>query len=295
MLTKDDDFNVMLRIEEDAINEMCSHIVKLKPDLVITEKGISDLAMHIFIRNNISAIRRVRKTDNNRIARAVGATIVNRPEELNEKDVGTGCGLFKIEKIGDEYFTFMVECKSPKACSIMLRGAGKEFLNEIERNLQDALSVARNVVLHPSMVPGGGASEMAVATYLTNKAKTLSGAQALPYRAVAKAFEVIPRTLAENCGSPVIRVVTELRAKHMQGLHTYGVDGIEGKVEDMNKTGIWEPYEVKAQTFKTAVESAALLLRIDDIVSGLSKHQEGGSPAQQPTAEEAEAAMGEQA
>lgn len=108
MLTKEEDFNAVLRIEEEAITEMCNYIVKLKPDLVVTEKGISDLAMHIFIKNNISAIRRVRKTDNNRIARAVGANIVNRPEELSEKDVGTGCGLFKIEKIGDEYFTFMV-------------------------------------------------------------------------------------------------------------------------------------------------------------------------------------------
>lgn len=153
----------------------------------------------------------------------------------------------------------------------MLRGAGKEFLNEVERNLADAMAVARNVVLYPSMVPGGGASEMAAATFLINKAKTLGGAEALPYRAVAAAFEVIPRTLAENCGyvvrsvlcitirSPVIRVVTELRAKHMQGLHTFGIDGIEGKVEDMNKTGIWEPYEVKAQTFKTAVEVISVI------------------------------------
>ena len=63
---------------------------------------IIDLAQHYLLKANISAIRRVRKTDNNRIARAVGSTIVNRLDDLKEEDVGTRCGLFSIEKIGDE-------------------------------------------------------------------------------------------------------------------------------------------------------------------------------------------------
>jgi hypothetical protein len=82
---------------------MCDKILEFKPDLVITEKGVSDLAQHYFVKANVTAIRRVRKTDNNRIARAVGATIVNRVEDIRESDVGVGCGLFHIDKIGDEY------------------------------------------------------------------------------------------------------------------------------------------------------------------------------------------------
>jgi T-complex protein 1 subunit gamma len=61
-----------------------------------------DLAQHYLMKAKISAIRRVRKTDNNRIARAIGATIVNRVDDLKEHDVGTQCGLFSVEKIGDE-------------------------------------------------------------------------------------------------------------------------------------------------------------------------------------------------
>jgi T-complex protein 1 subunit gamma len=113
--------------------------------------------------NNCAVIRRIRKTDNNRIARISGATIANRPEELTENDVGTMCGLFEVRKIGDEYFTFMIECKQPKACTILLRGASKDVLNEIERNLQDAIGVARNVLVNPKLVPGGGAIEMELA------------------------------------------------------------------------------------------------------------------------------------
>jgi chaperonin GroEL (HSP60 family) len=63
----------------------------------------SDMAQYVFERANISAIRRVRKSDNNRIALAVGATIVNRVEDLRDSDVGTGCGLFNVEKMGDEF------------------------------------------------------------------------------------------------------------------------------------------------------------------------------------------------
>nr|KAF6290341.1 chaperonin containing TCP1 subunit 3 [Myotis myotis] len=138
-ITREEDFTRILQMEEEYIQQLCEDIIHMKPDVVITEKGISDLAQHYLMRANITAIRRVRKTDNNRIARACGARIVSRPEELREDDVGTGAGLLEIKKIGDEYFTFITECKDPKACTILLRGASKEILSEVERNLQDAM------------------------------------------------------------------------------------------------------------------------------------------------------------
>eukprot|EP00276_Gloeochaete_wittrockiana_P008833 CAMPEP_0184656178 /NCGR_PEP_ID=MMETSP0308-20130426/15879_1 /TAXON_ID=38269 /ORGANISM="Gloeochaete witrockiana, Strain SAG 46.84" /LENGTH=507 /DNA_ID=CAMNT_0027093165 /DNA_START=278 /DNA_END=1801 /DNA_ORIENTATION=+ len=283
-ITKEADFAAMLKMEEESIELMCTDIIKLKPDLVITEKGVSDLAQHYFIKNNISALRRVRKTDNNRIARAVGATIVNRTEEIKESDIGTGAGLFEIRKIGDEYFAFIEECKNPKACSIILRGASKDVLNEVERNLLDAMNVARNVVIEPKLVPGGGAIEMAVSQQLMQNSKSIVGVQQYAYRAVAVALEVIPRTLAQNCGANVVRVLTELRAKHAGGANpTWGIDGFKGVPADMKELGVWEPFAVKAQTLKTAIECASMLLRIDDIVSGISKKKEQKSgPVEQP-------------
>jgi T-complex protein 1 subunit gamma len=112
-------------MEEEWIQNQCDMIAALKPDLVVTEKGLSDLCMHYLTKCGITAIRRLRKTDNNRIARACGATIVNRVEECTESCIGTKAGLFKVEKIGDEYFSFVVDCEDPKACSIILRGASK--------------------------------------------------------------------------------------------------------------------------------------------------------------------------
>jgi T-complex protein 1 subunit gamma len=196
------------------------------------------------LKHNVTAIRRVRKSDNNRIARATGATIVNRVDDLRETDVGTQCGLFHVEKLGDEcayillpfsplllildgltiglskrYFTFLTECTSPKACTILLRGPSKDILNEIDRNLADAMSAARNVVFDPRLSPGGGATEMAVSVGLAKKARAVEGVEGWPFRAVADAMEVVPRTLVQNAGGNAIRVLTQLRVSHTHTHH----------------------------------------------------------------------------
>lgn len=273
-MAHEQDWARVLEIEEEQIKRMCDSILAVKPDLVITEKGVSDLAQHYLLKANVTALRRVRKTDNNRIARATGATIVNRVDDIKESDVGVGCGLFEVRKIADEYFAFLTGCRDPKACTIMLRGPSKDILNEIERNLQDAMGVARNVFFHPRLSPGGGATEMAIRTVLGEKAHSIEGVKQWPYRSVAEAMEVIPRTLAQNCGANPIKVLTALRAKHAEGLHTYGVDGETGRIVDMRTYGVWEPQAIKLQSIKTAVESACLLLRVDDIVSGVRKQGE---------------------
>merc|ERR1719238_2376651 len=273
-IMKEEDFSKALEAEETYIKKICEEIIKFKPDLVITEKGVSDLAQHFFNKAGITAIRRLRKSDNLRVARACGATIVSRTDEISEEDIGTGAGLFEVRKIGDEYFTFIEECKDPKACTILLRGASKDILNEVERNLQDALHVARNIFLKPKLVPGGGAVEMEVSCQLAEKSKSLKGVIQWPYRALANSLEVIPRTLAQNCGANTIRTLTTLRAKHAEGdKSSWGINGLTGKLEDMKELGIFEPLAVKLQTYKTAVETAILLLRIDDIVSGSKKKE----------------------
>lgn len=282
-MMNEEDFKKALEAEEEEVRKMCEEILRVKPDVVITEKGISDFCQHFLMRgNNVTMIRRIRKTDNNRLARVCGATIVNRPEELQENDVGTLCGLFEVKKIGDDYFTFITESQKPEACSILLRGASKDVLNEIERNLQDAMQVARSVIINPRLVPGGGALEMELAHRLIEHSKKIEGLQQWPFKAIATALEVIPRTLAQNCGANVVRVMTELRAKHSKddGLW-FGIDGNKGVIANMKEIDVWDPVAVKLQTYKTAIESACMLLRIDDVVSGMKKSKKQSAPAQE--------------
>ncbi|XP_016072354.1 PREDICTED: T-complex protein 1 subunit gamma-like [Miniopterus natalensis] len=265
-IIREEDFTRILQMEEEYIPQLCEEIIHIKPDVVITEKGISDLAQHYLMRANITAIHRVQKTDNNRITRACGAQIVSWPEELREGGVGIGAGLVEIKKIGDEYFTFITECKDPKACTILLLWASKEILSEVECNLQDAMQVCHNILLDPQLVPGGGACEMAMAHALREKSKAMTGVE--QYRAVVQALQVIPRTLIQNCGASTIHLLTSLWAKHTQeNCETWGINGETGTLVDMKELGTWEPLAVKLQTYKAAVETAILLLWIDDIVS----------------------------
>eukprot|EP01126_Amoeba_proteus_P016725 TRINITY_DN1783_c0_g1_i7.p1 TRINITY_DN1783_c0_g1~~TRINITY_DN1783_c0_g1_i7.p1 ORF type:complete len:329 (-),score=52.60 TRINITY_DN1783_c0_g1_i7:108-1094(-) len=273
------DFEKVMKEEEEVVKRMVMDIVKVKPDLVITEKGVSDEAQHWFVKHNITALRRLQKGVNNRVARATGATIVSRTDQIKESDVGTRCGLFDVRKIGDEYWSFITDCQDPKTCTILLRGASKDVLNEVERNLQDALAVARNVLENPYICPGGGATEMALGAKLAANAKSIAGVEQYPYHAISIALEVIPRTLLQNCGANIVRTLTNLRAKHaIPGNTTWGVNGLTGELRDMSELGIWEPLSVKRQTLKTAVEAAVLILRIDDVLSGI-----GGKPKDGPT------------
>ncbi|KAF3333643.1 T-complex protein 1 subunit gamma [Carex littledalei] len=233
-LMKEEDWEVLLKMEEEYIENLCAQILKFKPDLVITEKGLSDLACHFLSKAGVTAIRRLRKTDNNRIAKACGATIVNRPEELQESDIGTRAGLFEVKKFGDEFFAFIVDCKDPKACTVLLRGASKDLLNEVERNLQDAMAVARNILKNPKLLPGGGATELTVSASLKQKSSSIEGIEKWPYEAAALAFEAIPRTLAQNCGLNVIRTMTQLQGKHANAENAWvGIDGSTGEMVDM--------------------------------------------------------------
>jgi len=280
-ITNEEDFAALLEIEEAYIKEMCETIISFNPTVVVTEKGTSDLAIHYLVKAGITALRRLRKTDNNRLAKCCGATIVNKVEEIQESDIGTQCGKFESKKLGDEWWSYFVECREPKACTILVRGGTRDTQYEIARNLNDAMQVARNVVCNPKLLPGGGATEMAVAQALKRKAAEVEGVASIPYAAVGEALEIVPQTLAENCGANTIRVVTALRAKHANNEGpTWGIDGHKGTLADMAELGVWEPFVVKSQTIKTAIESACLLLRIDDIHSGISKKDKGGGGGQ---------------
>ena len=139
--------------------------------------------------------------------------------------------------------------------------------------------------MDPRLVPGGGAIEMTLANKLIEGSKLQEPIIAGAYKAAGEALEIISRTLLENCAADIIRVQTQLRAKHAGGANvTWGIDGEKGTMADMNELGVWEPVAVKQQTIKTAIESASMLLRIDEIVAGTSKpvvKKQSAEPQQQ--------------
>ncbi|KAF7681019.1 T-complex protein 1 subunit gamma [Astathelohania contejeani] len=260
----ENDFSKALAIEEEQVKAQCEYVIALKPDIVVTEKGISDLAMSIFHSNNITALRRLKKTETSRLSKACGAKVVSRAEDLEEKHVGKGCGLFEYVKLGDEYYCKFVECDNPKACSIVLRGPSRDILNELERNFYDAVKVAKNIFITPKLCPGGGATEMALSKYLS-KCTFGSDVEKKVTECVSESLKIIPSVLAANSGmvNP-LNVIAQLEKKEDS---YWGVNGETGEIAD-TRSIIMEPLSVKTQALKSAIEAASLLIRVDGIIQG---------------------------
>jgi T-complex protein 1 subunit gamma len=93
-------------------------------------------------------------------------------------------------------------------------------------------------------------------------------------KAVGHAIEIIPKVLAQNCGADAVRMITELRAKHaVKGNERFGINGNTREIADMGEACIWEPILVAGQVLKTSIEASSMLLRIDDIISGVKKRE----------------------
>lgn len=262
------EFNKALKSEEEQIKQICAGIIRLKPDLVITEKGISDLALSILYENGISAIRRVKKSDLIRISRATNATIMTRIEDMEERHMGIA-GLFEYVKINKTHYCKITGCDKPKAISVVLRGPSMDLIAELERNFMDAIKVARNVLRCQLLVPGGGSTEAGIAIHLRSIVSKIDGEKDKlkkeVYMACADAFCLIPTIIAVNSGlRTALGVMNELEMAQADNKYA-GINGITGRVEDMQNI-VMEPIVVKEQSIKSAYEAVMQLLRVDGII-----------------------------
>jgi T-complex protein 1 subunit gamma len=260
----------IIKAEENYIIFLCNLLKKFKPDIIITEKGVSDLALHYFYKSKISVIKRVKKSDNLRLAKATGATIISSIEDLEENDFGFA-NTFEVKKIGEEYYSFITGCKNFSSCTILLFGASRDVLDEVERNFFDALHIAKSIFLNPKIIPGGGASELALSNFFMERSEKKKNNSYFVFKILASAFEIIPRTLMENFGGSVVYQLTKLKDIHKKNGKFFGIDGKNGKIVDMRKINVWETYTTKIQLIKSAFENAIMLLRIDRIILGITE------------------------
>lgn len=272
--------------EERMLREMVTKVKKTGANVVLCQKGIDDVAQHFMAQEGIVAVRRIKESDMEKLARATGGKLISNLDDLTKKDLGTA-QLLEERKVAEDKMVFVEGCKNPKAVSILLRGSTDLVVDEADRALHDALCVIRNVVEDGRVVAGGGAPEIQVARNLHEYAESLPGREQLAVIAFAEAMEIIPKTLAENAGLDPIDIIADLKAQHEKGEVTAGVDGLKGKVGDLAKANVWEPLVVKRQAVKSASEVAQMLLRIDDVIA--SKGMEaGGGPGGPPGGEDFE-------
>ncbi len=258
--------------EEKQLKDMVELVHNSGANVLICEKGIDDLAQHYLSKHDIYAVRRVKKSDIEKLAKATGAKIVTNLSDLKAEDLGFAKSV-EERKIGNDNMTFVTGCKNPKAVSILIRGGTEHVIAEVERALHDALKVVSVAIEEGVAVPGGGAIETELAMQLRKYAPTVGGREQLAIEAFANALEVIPRTLAENAGMDAINILIDIRSQHEKGNKGFGIDVFSNKAKDLFEEGVIEPAKVKEHAIESAMEVATMILRIDDVIQ--SKKREG--------------------
>ena len=265
-ITSPDQLQLFLDEEERMIKGIVEKIKASGANVLFCQKGIDDIAQHYLSKAGILAVRRVKKSDMEKLARATSGALISSIDAINADELGVA-GLVEERKVGGEEMIFVEKCKNPKAVSIIIKGGTEHVVDELGRALEDAIRVVGVVVEDKKIVAGGGAPEVELSLRLREYAATQGGRIQLAIEAFASALEVIPRTLAENAGLDPIDKLVELRAAHEKGKKTFGLDVFEGKPVDMLAAGVVEPLRVKTQAIASAAEAAVMILRIDDVIA----------------------------
>ncbi|TFG10432.1 thermosome subunit [Candidatus Heimdallarchaeota archaeon] len=274
-ITSPDQIQAFLDNEHEMLKEMADKIIASGANLVLCQKGIDDIVQHYLAKKGVSAVRRIKKSDMEKLVKATGAKISTSLDDL-EKYIGKA-NLAEEKSIGDDNMIFVTGCDNPKAVSIVIRGGTDLIVDEADRAIHDALCVVRQVIHDKKVVPGGGAPEIRISQKLSDFAMGHGSKVQLAIEKFAKAMEIIPRTLAENAGLDPIDVLSELHGKHSQNGHVFGVNPFKAKVDDMAKLNVFEPISVKKQAISSAAEAAEMILRIDDVIA--AKELSGGMGA----------------
>ncbi len=268
--------------ETNMLQDMVTKVKASGADIIFCQKGIDDMVQHFLAKEGIMAARRVKESDMEKLARATGGRIVSNLDDLKKADLGLA-GHVEERKIGDDKMIFVEKCKDPHSVAILIRAGLERMVDEAERAMTDSLSVVSDVIENNKIVAGGGAIEIEIAKELRKYATKVGGREQLAVEAFADAVEVIPRTLAENAGLEPIDILVELRQVHDKENGKFmGINIFTGKLQDSIANGVIEPIMVKEQAIKSASESAAMILRIDDVITAKSPKGSPGGPGGMP-------------
>ncbi|MGC8661791.1 MAG: thermosome subunit beta [Nitrososphaeria archaeon] len=265
-ITDPEQMKAFLDEETKLLKDMVEKIKSVGANVVLCQKGIDDMAQHYLAKEGILAVRRIKMSDMDKLARATGGRNVTSIDDLSADDLGYA-DLVEERKVEEDKWVFIEGCKNPKAVTILVRGGAQRVVDEAERSIHDALMTVKDVIEKPSIVAGGGAAEIEAVTQLRKWAGALEGRVQLAAYAFADALEMIPVVLAENAGLNPLDVLPELQSGHQNGKKWVGINVLNGKVEDMLANSIIEPEVVKEQVIKSATEVASMIIKIDDLIA----------------------------
>jgi len=276
-VTDPDQLQKFLDQEEAQLKEMVEDLKDAGADVVVTQKGIDDMAQHYLAQEGILAVRRAKKSTIQALSRSTGARIISNIADVNEDDLGFAGSVAQKDVAGDERI-FVEDVEDAKAVTMILRGGTEHVADEVKRAIEDSLGVVAATLEDGQVLPGGGAPETELALGLRDHADSVGGREQLAVEAFADAIDIVPRTLAENAGLDPIDSLVDLRSQHDGGATSAGLDAYSGEVVDMEEDGVVEPLRVKTQAIESATEAAVMILRIDDVIAA-GDLKGGGSDA----------------
>ncbi|MGY5855621.1 MAG: thermosome subunit beta [Candidatus Thorarchaeota archaeon] len=263
--------------EDRMLKGLVEKIVAAGANVVIAQKGIDDVVQHYLAKEGIMAVRRIKKSDVERVHETTGATIVSNIQNLTAADLGKA-KIIEQRDVGDDKMLFIEGTPKTSVVTLLVRGGTDHIVDEVDRALNDALYVVRDVVMHPYVTYGGGALAAEMAKQLRDYSSTLEGREQYAVNAFADAIESLPNTLADNGGFDPIDILVSLRKAHTEGKVFHGIDYTKGKVGDMKAARVVEAAVVNRQIVMSAAEAAQMILKIDDVISSKGAPGMGGGP-----------------
>ncbi|XP_033629229.1 T-complex protein 1 subunit beta-like [Asterias rubens] len=258
--------------EKEKMKQKVGKILKHDINVFINRQLIYNYPEQLFADSGVMAIEHADFDGIERLALVLGGEIVSTFEHPEMVKVGH-CDLIEEIMIGEDKLIRFGGVALGEACTIVLRGATQQILDEMERSLHDALCVLSQTTKTYKTVLGGGCSEMLMANAVNQLAVQTPGKEAVAIEAFARALAKLPTIIADNAGYDSAQLVSQLRAYHTQGKSTMGLNMNEGTVGDMIELGIIESYQLKKQVLQSASEAAEMILRVDDIIKAAPRQR----------------------
>jgi len=265
--------------EEKNMEDIISKVAETGVNVIVSGGAVSEMAMHFIERYKLMVVKCMSKFDLRRICKAIGATALARLGAPTPEEIGS-CDVVTVEEIGSTRVTiFRQEAEDSGISTIVVRASTENLLNDVERSIDDGVNVFKALTKDGRLVAGGGAAEIELAKNLQAFGDATPGIVQYAIKKYGEAFEVIPRTIAENAGLKATDILSNLYAAHQKGNIHDGIDVEEGGIGDMAAQGIVDLLVTKSSGIRLATDAAITVLRVDQII--MSKPAGGPKPPQQ--------------
>ena len=266
-ITNVDQLNAAIEAEESELRGYAEAVADAGVDVAFVTGDVDDLVASYLAKEGILAFDSVDDDEARSLARATGARTVGTLNDFDAADLGTA-ETVRVESFGDDDLAFIEGGAAAETVTVFARGGTEHVADELERALEDALDVVTAALDAGGVVPGAGATEIAIADHIRTSVASVEGRKQLAIEAFADAVDVLPRTLAENTGMDPIDALVDLRSTYdSEGRAGLISEGQSGDVGDPIEHGILDPAAVKREAIESATEAATMIARIDDVIS----------------------------